>query len=102
MKMEGKEKAEYEMLLAALRDTLTSRTEAAIASRIELRDAVCRYVDAEQTRGTPLLSIISSVKEILETAEQGATGATTELAQQLIEWCKLFHGKRVALAGEVS
>ncbi|MEP6506997.1 MAG: hypothetical protein ABJC63_02140 [Gemmatimonadales bacterium] len=100
--MEGKTKVEYDVLLAELRDTLTSRTEAAIASRIELRDAVCRYVDAEQTRGTTLGSIITSVKEILEKAEEGATGATTELAQQLIDWCKQFHSKRVALAREVS
>lgn len=100
--MEGKTKAEHEVLLAELRDTLTTRTEAAIESRIELRDAVCRFVDAEQTRGTPLAMIISSVKEILAKAEDGATGATAELAQQLIDWCKLFHGERVLFAGEVS
>ncbi|MEO7369019.1 MAG: hypothetical protein ABIZ36_13770 [Gemmatimonadaceae bacterium] len=100
--MEGKTKTEHEVLLAELRDTLTTRTEAAIESRIELRDAVCRFVDAEQTRGTPLATIINSVKEILAKAEEGATGATTELAQQLIDWCRLFHGERVLLAGEVS
>ncbi len=100
--MERKTKAEYDMLLAQLCDTLTSRTEAAIESRVELRDAVCRYVDAEQTRGTSLRTIIGSVKEILARAEEGATGTTAELAQQLIDWCRHFHGKRVALAGEVS
>lgn len=100
--MEGKKRAEYEVLLAELRETLTTRTEAAIALRIELRDAVCRYVDAEQTRGTPLAMIINSVEEILAKAEEGATGATTELAQQLIDWCKIFHGERVLFAGEVS
>lgn len=46
--------AEYQILLTQLRDTLSDRTETAISARIELRDAVCRYVDAEQTRGTPL------------------------------------------------
>ena len=100
--MKDKSHAEYQVLLTELEETLSDRTETAIAARIELRDAVCRYVDAEQTRGTTLAIIISCVREILAKAEARAGNTSTELAQQLVDWCRQFHGKFIATAAQVS
>jgi hypothetical protein len=87
---------EYDVLLGELNTVLSERTEAAVSDRIALRDAVCRYVDAEQSRGTPLVMIIATVKGILREAEPDAANVPDELAQQLVEWCRQFHGKRLA------
>lgn len=100
--MKDKSKTEYEVLRVELQEALTAKTEVAIAARKELRDAVCRYVDAEQSRGTSLALIITTVKNILTKAERNSGHATDELAQQLIDWCRQFHGKRIALLGETS
>jgi hypothetical protein len=89
---------EYKVLLGELNTVVSERTEAAVSDRIALRDAVCRYVDAEQSRGTLLSTIISTVKEILRKAEPDAENLHEELAAQLIEWCRQFHGKRLATA----
>lgn len=87
---------EYAVLLGELNTVLSERTEAAVSDRIALRDAVCRYVEAEQSRGTSLSVIIAAVKEILTQAEPDANNVPYELAEQLVEWCRQFHGKRVA------
>ncbi len=100
--MQDKSNTEFEVLRVELQEVLTVKTEMAIAARKELRDAVCRYVDAEQSRGTSLTLIIIAVKDILAKAEKESAHATDELAQQLIDWCKQFHGKRIALEDETS
>ena len=84
---------EYDVLVGELTSVLSERTEAAVADRIALRDAVCRYVDAEQSRGTPLAVIIATVKGILTEAEADSANVPEELAEQLVEWCRQFHGK---------
>ena len=88
---------EYQHLLGELNTVLTDRTEAAVADRIALRDAVCHYVEAEQSRQTPLALIIATVKEILREAEPDPDNVPDELAEQLVAWCRQFHGKRAAL-----
>ena len=87
---------EYRALLGELNTVISERTEAAVADRIALRDAVCRYVEAEQSRGTSLSVIIVAVKEILREAEPNSGNVPDELAEQLVEWCRQFHGKRAA------
>lgn len=87
---------EYAVLVGELNTVLSERTEAAVSDRIALRDAVCRYVEAEQSRGTSLSVIIAAVKEILMQAEPDTKNVPGELAEQLVEWCRQFHGKRVA------
>jgi len=94
--MQDKTNSEYQVLLTEMHEVVSSKAESAIAARIELRDAVCRYVDAEQTRGTMLAVIIRSVEEILAKAEDGTEHASKDLARQLIEWCRQFHGKHIA------
>jgi hypothetical protein len=87
---------EYQNLLGELNIVLSERTEAAVADRIALRDAVCHYVEAEQSRGTPLSIIIGTVKEILRKAEPISANVPDELAEQLVEWCRQFHGTHAA------
>ena len=84
---------EYWTLLSKLASELSERTDAASRDRIALRDAVCAFVAAERTRGTPVGSVIQTVKKILREAEQKSmtSGATDELATQLVAWCKEFH-----------
>ena len=82
---------EYSELLAELTAVIADKTHAASAASIVLRDAVCAYVAAEHLRGTPLESVVETVKQILRKAERGTTRAPTELAQQLIDWCHEFH-----------
>jgi len=82
---------EHRALLTQLSTVLSDRTKAAIHSRIVLRDAVCAYVAAENANGMPLVTVIQTVKEILRNAEQDASTASDELAQQLIDWCIEFH-----------
>lgn len=98
--MKDKSKAASGILRSELQEVLTHRTETAIAARIDLRDAVCRYVDAEQSRGTSLAIIIGTVKSILAEAEEESVHATDELAQQLVDWCRQFHGKHLAMLEE--
>jgi len=81
----------YLKLLAELSNVLADRTHDAAKDSIDLRDAVCAYVTIEHARGTPLNGVIGTVKAILRKAEAGATQASNELAQQLIEWCMEFH-----------
>jgi hypothetical protein len=88
---------EHRALLTQLSSVLSERTKAAINSRIVLRDAVCAYVAAENANGMPLATVIQTVKEILRNAEQGASTASDELAQQLIDWCIEFHRTTSAL-----
>ena len=82
---------EQDALLAALTNVLTEKTEEAITARISLRDAVCAYVALEHGRGTPLASVIQTVKGILTAAEAEGAKASEELAIQLIDWCVEFH-----------
>ena len=94
--MTGKWDNEYKDLLGELNTVLSNRTEAAVADRITLRDAVCHYVEAERTRGTSLSAIIDTVNGILAKAEPDSANVPVELAEQLVEWCRQFHGKRIA------
>lgn len=94
--MKEKSEKEYQVLLTELTTVLSERTEAAVASRIALRDTVCHYVEAEMSRGTLLVVIIATVKQILDDAEPDSSNVPVELAEQLVEWCRQFHGTRVA------
>ena len=94
--MTEKSNEEYKVLVGELNAVLSEKTEAAVSDRIKLRDAVCRYVEAEQSRGTPLHAIIATVKGILGKAEPGAGSGSEKLAEQLVEWCTQFHAKRLA------
>lgn len=82
---------EYGTLLAELSAVITHRTYEASADSIALRDAVCAYVAVEHSRGTPLESVIETVRQILRKAERGTAQAPAELAQQLVDWCREFH-----------
>lgn len=88
--------AERRTLLTELSRVLSDKTDSAVHERIGLRDAVCAYVVAEGARGTPLSTVIRTVKETLRKAEESAGKASDELAQMLIDWCKKFH-RTVAL-----
>lgn len=96
--MPDRTEEEYRTLLTELNKVVTDRTVAATSDRLNLRDAVCAYVAAEQARGTSLTSIIKVVKQILRKAEESANGASdaaelrnNELARQLVDWCEEFH-----------
>ncbi len=89
---------EKQVLLSEIATVLSDKTEAAIADRITLRDAVCHYVEAEHSRGTPLATIIATVKGILREAEPDDANVPEELAEQLVEWCRQFHGRKLARA----
>ena len=93
-------KATDAVLLARLTDVLAGTTEAAVAARINLRNAVCDYVTGEHARGMPIHKVIQIVKDILRKAEKSGAKATDELAAQLIEWCVEFH-RKVGLASPV-
>jgi len=93
---------EYRIMLTELNKVVTEKTVAATGDRISLRDAVCAYVSAEQGRGTSLLTIIRTVREILRKADARANSASDvserqnhELAQQLVDWCEAFHRVRI-------
>lgn len=87
---------EYAVLLGELNTVLAERTDAAVTDRIALRDAVCRYVDEEQSRGTSLSAIILTVRGILREAEPDSANVPDELADQLVEWCRQFGARRLA------
>jgi hypothetical protein len=78
-------------LLDQLSTALSEKTQTAITNRIALRDAVCEYVASEKLNGTPLAKVIETVKAILRNAEEAASTASDELAQQLVDWCVEFH-----------
>ncbi|HUQ48391.1 MAG TPA: hypothetical protein VM053_09135 [Gemmatimonadaceae bacterium] len=94
--MTKKSDNEKGVLLSELNTVVSERTEAAVADRIALRDAVCRYVESEQMRGTSLPAIILAVKEILREAERDPADIPDELAEQLVEWCRQFEGRHLA------
>lgn len=96
--MKSRNEAEYRRILTELNRTLFDSTESATRDRINLRDAVCAYIAAEQARGTSLGKITQIVKDILAKAEDAATGAAApiglcddDLAQQLVDWCGEFY-----------
>ena len=79
--------------------------QAATADRIDLRDAVCAYLEVEQARGTTITRVIQILEEILRNAEQRAertseAGAnlSNELANQLVAWCVESRGTGGKLA----
>lgn len=80
---------EYRALLAQAERLLADSTNNALKDRIELRDAVCAYVDAEQKRGTPLSAVLESVEGILDRAANrlGEVDGHQKFAKQLIDWC---------------
>ena len=80
---------EYRTLLAEAEKLLGDSTNDAIRDRIELREAVCAYFEAERERGTPLSAILESVEGILDRAASrlGDVDGYQKFAQQLIDWC---------------
>ena len=88
---------EYRVLLAEAESLLADSTNNAIKDRIELRNAVCAYLDAEQKRGASLASVLDSVEAILFRAagRLGEVGGHQKFAQQLIDWCLELDGQRV-------
>lgn len=85
--MTDEEKKHHRTLLAALNDALSAGTHAAINDRITLRDAVCAYLAAEQARGSPVQSVLQTVKDILSKAHQGRAATNDELAEQIVDSC---------------
>ena len=98
MKKNNGNDKEYDALLEHLTAVIAEKTDAAIAARIALRDAVCAFVSIEQSRGMPLSTVIATVREILDRVQRGVGKVTNELAQQLIDWCVEFHQSRIAPA----
>lgn len=84
---------DYQTLLAEAEAFLSTETSAALSDRINLRNAVCAYLAAEQARGTPIETVRAEVERILERAEDrigsGEPGSDghRELAHKLIDWC---------------
>ena len=89
--MTAEEKKEHDALLSELTNVLSGKTEEAITARITLRDAVCAYVTLEHARGTPLATVMDTVKGILKAANANTAEASDALAVQLIDWCVEFH-----------
>ena len=89
--MTSNNRKEHDALLSELTAILSKKTEEAVSARNSLRDAVCAYVGLEHSRGTPLATVIETVKGILTTAEGDGARASGELAVQLIDWCVEFH-----------
>jgi hypothetical protein len=81
-------------LLAEMAKVLKNLTNTVVAERIELRNAVCEYVEVEHARGTPIQKVIEIVTQILREAELEAGHASEELARQLVDWCLEFHSAR--------
>ena len=83
------DKNEYRNLLDQAEKLLTDATNAATHDRIELRDAVCAYLAAEQTKGSSIESVRNSVEAILIRAEVrvGKLNGHKELAKDLVDWC---------------
>jgi hypothetical protein len=97
--MSDESKKERAALLFQVRRVLVTRTEAATADRVRLRDAVCAFVFAEQRKGISLASMVHTITELLERAEKStasdsrekaAPNASRDLARQLVEWCVEF------------
>ena len=82
---------EYGKMLTELSAVIADKTHEASTDSIALRDAVCTYVAAEHSMGTPLESVVETVKQILRKAERDTARAPAQLAQQLVDWCHEFH-----------
>ena len=82
-------KKEYSALLAEAEKLLADSTNDAIRDRVELRNAVCDYLEAERKKGVPLSTILESVEGILMRAESrlGGVDGHEKFVQQLIDWC---------------
>lgn len=93
--MKKRSSKEHDALLEELTSVMSEKTDAAIAARIALRDAVCAFVAVEQARGLPISTVIATVKEIFAKVQSGVGKATDELAQQLIDWCVEFRLSRM-------
>ena len=85
---------DYDALLERLASVMAEKTDAAIAARIVLRDAVCDFVAVERQRGIPLSEVIAAVKRILARVQSHVDNATEELARRLVDWCLEFHPSR--------
>ena len=83
------DKNTYRVLLDEAEKLLTDATNTATHDRIELRDAVCAYMLAEQTKGNSIDAIRISVEAILIRAEVriGKLDGHKELAKDLVDWC---------------
>ncbi|HZI99025.1 MAG TPA: hypothetical protein VFD22_00095 [Gemmatimonadaceae bacterium] len=95
MPVKKRNSKEHDALLEELTSVIAEKTEAAIAARMALRDAVCAFVAVEQARGMPISTVIATVKDILAKVQRGVGKVTDELAQQLIDWCVEFHLSRM-------
>ena len=83
------QKNEYRTLLDEAEMLMADATNKAIRDRVELRDAVCSYLTAEQGRGSSIESVRSSVEAIFIRAEVrvGKLNGHKELAKDLVDWC---------------
>lgn len=83
------DKNTYRVLLDEAERLLTDATNTAIYDRVELRDAVCAYLFAEQRKGSSIASVRGSIEAILIRAEVrvGKLNGHKELAKELVEWC---------------
>ena len=89
---------DYDALLERLAGVMTEKTDAAIAARIVLRDAVCEFVAVERDRGIPLSAVIATVTRILSRVQAHVNEAADELARRLVDWCLEFHPSRRVVA----
>jgi hypothetical protein len=83
------EKYEYRVLLDEAEKLMADATNTALRDRVELRDAVCAYLDAEQAKGSSIELVRSSVEAILIRAEVrvGKLNGHAELAKDFVDWC---------------
>ena len=83
------EKNEYRVLLDEAERLLTDATHTALTDRIGLRDAVCAYFAAEQSKGSSIDSVRRSIEAILIRAEVrvGKLNGHEQLAKDLVDWC---------------
>ena len=83
------DKNEYRVLLDEAERLLTDATSTALTDRIGLRDAVCAYFAAEQSKGSSIESVRRSIEAILIRAEVrvGKLNGHEALAKELVDWC---------------
>lgn len=82
--------SELETALAQLNRVISARTDAASSDRIALRDAVYAYFVAERARGTPLIDLTRTLRQLLRTTGDGGPRVADGLALQLVDWCTNF------------
>ena len=89
-----KTEEEYRKLFTSVNRMITDQVQAATVDRMNLRDAVCAYLEVQQASGTSLTRVIQIVEEIVRNAEEreprpsnASAGRDGDLAKQLVAWC---------------